>query len=280
MLSLVSVADKFRQHNYQRAAFNAGIVLFLGFICISGQSAAAEGGLSSTRQIKSMSPAQADAHIKGDLAAVLGPADKRDWPRLTRLLHVTMPTRPYGTPFGGLCRRDLLDLKYAPKSEAGGFSDQPLRPYGIEARAQFHAMQAPLVSTPQQPSMTYVSAPSCLSLAQNGAAGWFDAPSTESAAQAVNILGATLDRVKSGTLLPSSCNISPDLGSCQDKAFKGVSVSSLVQFTACEPATESFCYKYFFPSKIVLTVAGHKPADGVSAGAVSSLAVGTYATVD
>ncbi|HEY2178506.1 MAG TPA: hypothetical protein VGH15_07980, partial [Caulobacteraceae bacterium] len=159
----------------------------------------------TTRGLTSLPPKAADRTAKKDLLSVLAPVDHISSGMRVRLGEVDMLTAPYGTPLSGLCRYDDLILKYAPTASAPRGAEQPVRPYGIEAEAWFHAIRAPIAELAPPKAAAAVWDDDCDKLSTTPSAFWFRAPSAEDAARAVNLLFAATSALKAGRVRTTDC---------------------------------------------------------------------------
>jgi hypothetical protein len=237
------------------------LLIFLCSILSSGvlcPSASAQGQPMTTRQMRTLSDTDARRVIQRDLSSLLGPVDTGDWGHMRLLPYANVPTRPYGTAYEGLCRRELLEIDYAPTGAATAWEDRPLQPYRVELQAQFHGLHAPvsvirepgpIAGVYQRTAAARASDASCNALGAGSDIGWFAAVSEEKAAEAVNLLGAALDKIKAGTLAPNSCNLGGDAESCRRSIVQTISPASLTSLVMCVTTSNDRCYEYLFDSR-------------------------------
>lgn len=229
----------------------------------AGPAPAAEPPQLTTQQMRALSPKDADRIIREDLLSVLQPVGQLDQDHRRLLRNVGLTTRAFNTDYEGLCRRDVVRLRYAPVDGAGPYPDGPIRPYSVEARAQFALRHAPpLVRRRLEPGQVWGA--DCERMGDDAAVHWFEAPGDPDAAQAVNLLEATLARVRAGTLTPCP----PDNGGCSSlSSMKAEKLQDVYRVRSCTPESGgAVCYQYYLPGSLVTVVA----RDGGAAADVSA----------
>lgn len=222
----------------------------------AGAGLGAEPQPLTTRQMQALSPKDADRMVREDLLSILQPSGRLAAGRWAYLRSVGLTTRGFATEYPGLCRRDVVRVRYAPVDDAAPYPDRPLRPYGVEAGAQFAMRHAPPFAARRvTPSQVWGS--DCERLGGDAAAHWFDAPNNLDAARAVNLLGAAVARLEAGTL-PAACR-----GRGCEPVIKDLKPEGLVEILACPTGPGLICYHYQMESAAFMTVVAR--GDGADA---------------
>ena len=124
---------------------------------------------------------EADLIVKKDILSVLQPILKLSQGTRPFLHNIDQTTAPFGTGYKGLCRRDVVRLRYSPTEDTGPFPNRKLRPYSVEAKAQFALRGSlPIVWQWTHP---FPAVPAweadCGRLNDNAAVDWFSAPRSD-----------------------------------------------------------------------------------------------------
>jgi hypothetical protein len=209
----------------------------------AGSGLGAELSRLTTKQMEALPHGEADRTVKADLISVLQPVGKFSQGRRFYLHKVDQMTLPFGTRYHALCRRDVVRLWYAPTDDAGPFPDRKLRPYSVEARAQFALRGALPITTPGPRDPERVWRADCSLQGDDTAVDWFYAPDEPQAALALNLLDAARSRVKAGTL------------KAYDQALmKTIGPRDIDRIEPCRAEPNMICYRYVLRSSPVVTV--------------------------
>ena len=195
-----------------RVRIGATILAFL-FLLAPAVAPAADPPLT-TRQREALSPGKANRTVQQDLLSVLEPV-KHINSGMFRALHgVSTQTRPFGTEFKGVCRRDAVTLWYAPTETDTQPEDAPVQPYSIEAAPLFHIVDLPKSGSGERRGGELVWQNVCNGLSDNEA--WFGAKDAFHAVQGALVLEQAVLAVRSGKLKPAPCPdiIHPDSMTC------------------------------------------------------------------
>jgi hypothetical protein len=188
----------------------------------------------TTAQMKALPLRLVDQHVKKDFVAVLQPVRKLSQGTRPFLHNVDQTTPPFGTGYEGLCRRDVVRLRYATTEDSRPYPDRKLRPYSVEAKAQFALRGAlPVVAAaPRRFPATPALEAACDRLNGDAKIAWFYAPDEREAALALNILDAARSRVRAGTLKASAY-------------LKGdIDLKDLDRIEPCRAGEDRVCYRY------------------------------------
>ncbi len=217
----------------------------------AGPAPGAEPHQLTTQQMKALSLREADRIVRDDLLSVLQPVDPIHQGRGLWLRDVGLPTRAFRTAYEGLCRRDVVRLRYTAATHDGSYADRPLRPYSVEADAQFALRRAPPLAW-SGPEYNRVQEEDCERLSAGATAHWFDAPNDLDAARAVNILDATLTGARAGTLTPCL----PDSTKCDGlSTMKAAKLRDLYRISSCTGESDhTVCYQYELEPAWLVTV--------------------------
>lgn len=268
-----------------RLCFRIATLCVAAWLSIAPPSAAADSQLNS-RDLLALSGHDADRRAQHDLLSLFERSGRYDSGRWYRVHRHSLTTRPYGTTFQGVCRKDSLALDYAPaRSVTDGdpdherrgpsLQDVPLEPYGFDTVALFHIDRLPVgqgVERSEIPAWQSSCDPDRL----DDKTSWFAAPDTQEAVLAANLFRMAEDQVRAGTLTPSCANTScakavlalDDLAKLQD--VKGCTVN------ATEP-----CVILHLNSDTQLVIRGRM--DGgqtVTPSAVTSIEMEQYIVLD
>jgi hypothetical protein len=244
----------------------------LGASLATGPALGAAPPPLSMRQMEALSPEQADRRVREDLLSLLQPVGRIERGHVRG--EVDLVTAPFATAYPGLCRRDVLELRYAPTDSAAQDEDQPMRPYGLEAKSQFVLRGAAPV-TPRPHSPRSVWGTECAHLSKQATGNWFDAPNEDDAARAVNLFDAALTRLRAGTLSPCASGSTTCSELRQAKALRS---DQLLQVFTCKADVGTVCYDLFFPAAISITLVARDRdgASDISPADVVSVGVGVY----
>jgi hypothetical protein len=210
-------------------------VVALGAALAAGTVVGGEPQPLTARQMEGLPPGEADRIVRQDLLSILKPVGPIYQGRFG--LHVDLTTRAFNTEYEGLCRRDVVQLRYAAVDSAGSYPDRPMRPYGVEAIVQFALDRAPPLAW-RRLEPNQVRGADCERLGDEAKAGWFEAPNIREAARAVNLLDVASTRLRAGTFTPAP---SPAF---MDQAKP----EGLDHIQSCTAEAGMVCYEYYFRS--------------------------------
>jgi hypothetical protein len=199
--------------------------------------------------MEGLSPRAADQTIRRDMLSILQPITEID-PGMFTILHgQSLETRPVGTAFEGVCRRDVLTLWYAPAvPNMSPSRDTPLRPYSIDAEPNFH-----IIHRPKADGLgAQVWRSECTAL--NDQARWFGAKDAFHAAQGALLLEAILDEIRIGRLKSAPCPHALDSQSCEKTILEFAALAKLDSAETCPSDTGSICYILNFEASTRLTI--------------------------
>lgn len=211
----------------------------------------------------------------------------------TWLRGVDLVTRPFGTKFEGVCRRDAVALRYT-RAETGEMpADRPVRPYSIEAHPIFHIIRLPKVEKdPSRPSRPPVDQPACANVpkpwtARESAdkdderASWFTAQDAFHAVQAGFLTDMAITAVNAGTLKPEPCadNAFPEKQSCKDQILAAGTLADIDSVESCPADAGAICYKIAFAGGTELTIMARGNDENPVPGSILSIAVQIFVTV-
>jgi len=258
-------------------------VLALLVLIATGCATALAQKPHSTSQMEDLRASQANRVVRNDLLSVLEPVHEISSGMFLRLHGVTLMTRPYGTEFDGLCRRDTVWLHYAPVDLHAPTRDQPLQPYGLEATAEFHAANLPIARPEDAAMQEDVWNKSCERIAKDEDApwlGWFEAKDADEAARALHALAAAVDQVRAGDLKPSGCRFVGNAErSCNELVLDAGDIENVGSVASCAAAVGQACYEIDAFGGIELTITIWPADEGLVPKTVISIFVEQYITV-
>lgn len=191
-----------------------------------------------------------------------------------------MLTAPYGTPLSGLCRYDDLILKYAPTASAPRGAEQPVRPYGIEAEAWFHAIRAPIAELAPPKAAAAVWDDDCDKLSTTPSAFWFRAPSAEDAARAVNLLFAATSALKSGRVRTTDCaDFARWKMTCEQMVLDRGRIDQITHVSPCPADKGLECYTLSVGGFVEVTIKGLADERSLSPSEIQSVSAAEYVVV-
>jgi hypothetical protein len=166
----------------------------------------------TTREREALPPRSANSSVRRDLLSVLKPLGKIRSGMFRQLRGVGLTTRPFGTEFEGLCRRDAVTLLYAATQTAPQPEDAPLLPYSVEAQPWFHIIHLPKNAPSDARSGEGVWQAKCASADKSNDMSWFAARDARVAMQGALVLEAAVKAVRLGTLKAEPCSNIIDVG--------------------------------------------------------------------
>ena len=213
--------------------------------------------LLTTSQMTALPPAAANKTVRTDLLSLFQPVQKIRRGMFVRLRGVQLLTYPYGTEFKGLCRRDELNLHYAPTDLAPKPDAQPIQPYGFDAGPAFHITHLPGRVGDREDKSELVWSETCDRLEHDDGAQWFGADTAIHAAQGANFLQAAVDRIKAGTLKAEPCT--DRLNSkktCEQVILEEGDLAKIDRIEICSSTPDLICYAIDLDGSTRLTITG------------------------
>lgn len=198
-----------------------------------------------------------------------------------QLRGVGLTTKPFGTEFDGLCRRDAVTLLYAATEAAARPEDAPLRPYSVEAQAWFHLARVPRNISPNPNPDEGVWQPRCAAFGAFDADRWFAAKDARTALQGVLMLDAAVNAVRSGALKAEPCPTIFDskTSSCEAVILAEGEIAKIDSVEDCSSDTENLCYVVDLGSSTKLTIKGRASKNSLAPSAITSVAAEQYIIV-
>jgi hypothetical protein len=246
----------------------------------------------TTRQLKTLSPGAANRIVQRDLLSVLEPSGEIDSGMSTWLRGVDLVTRPFGTEFEGLCRRDAVTLRYIGAETGKTPADWPVRPYSIEAHPLFHIVRLPKIEKDSgRPHRPVVDQPVCANVAKpwsargtnedDEPASWFTAQDAFHAVQAGFLTDMAINAVRAGTLEPEPCPDSsfPEKGNCKEQILAAGALTDIDSAESCPAEAGAICYKIAFDGGTELTIVARGNDESPLPNSIVSIAVQIFITV-
>lgn len=251
------------------ASIATGAALAL-LLCLAPALAAAQD-LSSSNRLHGLSEVQAGRQIRQDLSAILRP--EGDFPKGVRI-HATegvIFTRPYGTPYKGLCSADLVTVKYAPVDGAPGTPAALMEPYGIETEHLYHFTRPPVAREAAYDDDIWDE--DCARIKPVYGEGWFSAETPLDAVRAANALRAAVDLVRSGKATNLSCDLGGGDSDCATEMDRYARVEQIESVRTCDetPTPDRFCYDIEVGGLLRMTVRGVAEEEDVAPTSVDSI---------
>jgi len=217
--------------------------------------------LRTTHDMTALSPATADRVVRRDLLSILTPiAHPLSTGMRRRMDDVELAVRPYGTRFPGLCRMDMLEVKYAPVEAGPGIRDPRLQPYGLESRVWYRAVSVPRAPVNDYRAEAYIWSPECDSLA--GDLSWFSAKDEDEAATSVNFLKAATDAVRAGKIEPASCDLPRiERRTCREVVLAEGDIGRISTVERCAAEAGLACYRIVMCGLTSFEITGSIPGD-------------------
>jgi len=151
-----------------------------------------------------------------------------------RLNDLVFTTRPYGTAYAGLCRRESLTLHYAPLAADNRPEDTPVAPYGLlETTVLFHISRPKPTRLTQDDQSSQTLQGDCTRLPRSTDGSWFEADDEDSAVRGHFALVAAVARLKAGTLTPKPCPGDYAEKSCTDAIIEAADTDRYSGITRC-----------------------------------------------
>lgn len=243
--------------------------------------AAASGALAeTTRQLTQLPPNAADKVAKQDLLSVLAPVRKISSGMRVQLGGIEFSTKPYGTAMKGLCRYDNVTLKYAPVATSSNLRDEPIRPFGIEAEAWYHAIGAPIEELAPESASRAIWGEECRKLPTSLPTSWFRAASDETAARGVNLLAVAIKAVRAGEVkLGGVCGMRGPPVACDGVVLKEGRVDKITEVDACPADQGHVCYKVSVGDDVEVTIRATTNPDSLAPQRIDGVSAEEYLVV-
>ncbi|WEJ98219.1 MAG: hypothetical protein P0Y59_14845 [Candidatus Sphingomonas phytovorans] len=225
------------------------------------------------------------------MLSILEPAERIVPINRRQLRDVDLTTRSVGTEFDGVCRRDLVRLKYAPEKPGEPYEKGAVRPYGIEAWRTFHIVQLPKVER-DAGSQALIWQQECVDIDRKwrervdadrdnewDTANWFPAPDAFHAVQAGFVLDMALAMVKAGTLKSQPCEhvVSSEALSCEAAILKAGGLLEIGGVYPCAADAGAICYRFdFLRSGTELTIVASGDENRLKPSDILSVSVGSF----
>jgi len=234
----------------------------------------------TSRDLRALTPAQADKVARADLLSVLKPVEGYPKGMRRRVRGVGFDTEPAGTPYAGLCRKDRLYLLYAPVEEASRPEDQPLRPHGVEAQASFHFLRAPKSDADDTVSDLSIWDQDCAALDDRDDVRWFAASDDQEAMQGTRLLLDALAAIRAGTLKSRPCpSIDAKTYPTCEQAILTASLDKIDSVERCDDAWNIVCYRIMVAGDLQLTVKAAFQNNETAHGPIESIEVEQFIIV-
>lgn len=236
---------------------------------------------ATTREREALPSRAANRTVQRDLLSVLQPIKKIDSGMFRQLRGVGLTTKPFGTEFDGVCRRDAVTLWYAATEMAAKPEDAPLRPYSVEAQAWFHIVRLPKEASPDKRRSEGIWQTKCASANTGENMAWFAAKDAPTAVQGALVLKAAVEAVRSGKLKAEPCpNIfDAKKSTCEAAILADGDISKIDSVEACSADAKTLCYVVDLASSTKLTIKGQAPDSSLVPSAITSISVEHYIIV-
>jgi hypothetical protein len=236
---------------------------------------------ATTHDREALPPRAANRSVQRDLLSVLEPIKRIDSGMFRQLRGVGLTTKPFGTEFVGLCRRDAVTLLYAATETAAKPEDAPLRPYSVEAQAWFHIIHLPRDAASDARWGEGIWQAKCAAAGTSEGTDWFAAKDARTAVQGALMLDAAVAAVRAGKLKAEPC---PDIidakqSTCEAAILADGVISKLDSVETCSSDADSLCYVLNLASSTKLTIKGRAPEASLAPTTVTSIAVEQYIIV-
>jgi hypothetical protein len=235
----------------------------------------------STRQRAALSPGKANHITQQDLLSVLEPVKQHIRSGMFRTLRgIALQTRPFGTEYKGVCRRDLVSLSYARTEEEATPEDAPLQPYSIEAQPVFHIVKLPRADTAEEEGGDLVWQNACNGL-DDDSTHWFGATNAFHAVQGAMVLEQAVQDVRSGKLKPAPCPdiIHPGSSTCAEIILSVGDVHKIGRIESCAAGPGMLCYVIDLDGSTNLTITAKGDRENVVPQGALSISVEQYIIV-
>ncbi|MFD1611774.1 hypothetical protein ACFSCW_08175 [Sphingomonas tabacisoli] len=236
---------------------------------------------ATTREREALPPRAANRSVQRDLLSVLEPIKRIDSGMFRQLRGVGLTTKPFGTEFDGLCRRDAVTLWYAATETTAKPEDAPLRPYSVEAQAWFHIVRLPRQALQDARTGEGVWQAECASVGNSEETDWFAAKDAQTAVQGALMLKEAVEAVRSGKLKAEPCLniIDAKKSTCEAAILADADISKIDSVEACSADAKMLCYVVDLGSSTKLTIKGRASEGSLVPSAITSIAIEQYIIV-
>jgi hypothetical protein len=158
----------------------AAIAVFCLFLAAQ-PSLASDEAPQTREQYRALPVRERQRQVERDLLRMFVPFEADD-PSFRRGTDTTFMTRPVGTRFLGLCRRDWVTVYYERVQEAGHAEDARIKPHHIDSQPMFKFLTAPdrgLFSADRSSATLWQSV--CSGAGKDSYSGWFRASDEDAA---------------------------------------------------------------------------------------------------
>ena len=236
---------------------------------------------TTTREREALTSRAANRTVQRDLLSVLEPIKRIDAGMFKQLRGVGLTTRPFGTEFDGLCRRDAVTLWYAVTETAAKPENAPVRPYSVDAQAWFHIIYLPREASADARRGEGIWQAKCASAGTSEDTDWFAAKDARTAIQGALMLNAAVEALRSGKLKAEPCpNIFDGMKStCEAAILADADISKIDSVEVCSSDAGNLCYVVDLASSTKLTIKGRAPETSLVPSAITYIAVEQYIIV-
>lgn len=239
-----------------------------------------------------MSSGEANRQLRHDLLSILEPSGKLNPNAFIPSRGVPLATRPYGTQFEGVCRRDIITIRYVQVPAGASSADVPIRPYGVDARQTFHIFRLPGITEDMgYPKYSLAEQPVCMNSEKTWREGqgadqdedkpmsWFEAQDAFHPVQAGFLLDMALKAIKAGTLKVAPC---PDVVKYSEKTCEALidetgGLARMDSVETCPAEAGLLCYRIMFvKAGAELTITAKGDDESPVPSRILSVAVDNY----
>ena len=238
---------------------------------ITSMAGAATHHHLTSRQLEHLKPAERDRVVKHDLASILQTPRKITLGMFWEVRGASMSTRPAGTGYVGLCRRDEVVLWYR------GDTTRTRIPYAVTATPRFHLLDIPSravaqVSPGHDPERT------CARLPTGREDRWFEAKDADDAMAATSILEKAVALVRQGKIRIATCDHYVESGTCEEIMIRHADLENLTSIGFCDAADGQVCYALSFFG-LTVNVTAQSPDEGHIPSEIRSVTTDTFVVV-
>jgi hypothetical protein len=222
-----------------QAALSGCHALIIAALAVGSVAASAQD--LSTRERQALSAKEADRVARRDLLSILQPTGKNKRGMLRRMRGIGFFTKPYATPYKGMCREDILTLNYGATAGDSRYEDAPLRPYALQTSAWFLILSKDF-KVERRPA-EFGPEPfdgKCSALSTEEA--WFAAEDEYVAARGYATAIAAADRLADGSLDPTLCEGIFPTTTCRQAARELLRPDSVGSVSRCPAPQKERCF--------------------------------------
>jgi len=261
-----------------QAALSMCRALIIAALTVSSVAASAQD--LSTRERQALSAKEADRVARRDLLSILRPTGKNKRGMLRRMRGIAFFTKPYATPYKGMCREDILTLNYGATARDGRYEDAPLRPYGLQTSAWFLILSKNFKV--EQRSAEFGPEPfdaKCASHSTEEA--WFAADDDYIAARGYAAAVAAASRLADGSLDPALCDGIFPTTTCRQAARELLRPDGIASVSRCAAPQKERCFVIDGnDTKATLRIDGDDNDDApITPASIKSVAIEQYVII-